>query len=171
MRSFLIIAVVVLLAACAAPTSMQQKQGETLEVALDTPGVPKERIFDVTKSWFTNTLSAEKKVIESENRDAATLVGSASMPFPCSGGGCIGKHDWFIPFTMRADIKDGHLNVVFTQVRLTWPELSYRPGYDGPIEPYAKWDQIKARLQELAAELQQAVTGARAGTLPMLTAS
>lgn len=170
MRSVLIIAVSVLLAACAASAPVQNP-GETLEVALDAPGVPKERIFDVTKSWFTNTLPAEAKVIKSENREQATLTGTASMPFPRSGAGCIGKHEWAIPFTMRVDIKDGRFTVVFTQVRLTWPEISYRPAYEGPIEPYAKWDEVKARLQELAGELQQAVTGARVGTLPMLTGS
>jgi len=170
MRAFLIIAIALLLAACAASAPVQMP-GETLEVALDAPGVPKERIFDVTKSWFTDKLAAEEKAIKSENRQDATLVGTAVLPFPCSGAGCIGKHEWAIPFTMRVDIKDGHFNVVFSQVRLTWPELSYRPGYEGPIEPYAKWDQVKARLQEIAVDLQQAVTGARLGALPMLTGS
>src|SRR5262249_29962950 len=127
---------------------------------LEAPGTPKERIFDATKAWFTDTLRAESKSIEYENRQEATLVASATIPCPCSGADCIGKHDWKLPFTMRVDIKDARFTVSFSNVRLTWPEISYRSAYSGPVQPYGKWDTVKAHFQSLGTEIQQAVIAA-----------
>jgi hypothetical protein len=159
MHAFRIIGMALLLVGCASTTSRQQP-GETLEVALAAPGAPKERIFDLTRSWITGSLRAEAKGIESENRQEGKLVAHATIPYPC-GADCTSKHGWEVPFKMRVDIQDARLNVAFSNVRLTWPEYSYRPAYDGPVQPYGSWDAVKARLSEIANELQQAVVSPR----------
>jgi len=165
MRASRIVGVALLLAACATTPSVQQT-GATIEAAFEVPGVPKERIFDVTRAWVTNDLRAQAKGIEAENRAQGKLVAFATAPYPCAGDECERKHGWEVPFKMRVDIKDAGFTVTFTNVRLTWPEYSYRPAYDGPVQPYGDWQLIKAYLQDLAGQLQRAVVGNRASTFP-----
>jgi hypothetical protein len=159
MRSLWLIGAALVLAGCAT-TAPAPSADETIEVALEAPGVPKERIFDATKAWFTDKLRAESKSIEYENRQEAALVATATLPYPCEAAECIGKHGWEVPLTMRVDIKDARFTVSFSKIRLTWPEISYRSAYSGPVRPYGNWDKLKAHLQGLGAEIQQAAVGA-----------
>lgn len=158
MHALRFIAVACVLAGCASTQPVQQAD-ETIEVTLEAPGAPKERIFDVIRSSITDKLRAAQGVIDSENRQQGTLVAHATIPFPCSGDDCRSKHGWELPFTMRVDIQDARFKVAFTKIRLTWPEYSYRPAYDGPVRPYGDWESVKARLTGLAGELQRAVMG------------
>ena len=47
---------------------------------------------------------------------------------------------------LRVETNDSAARVTFNDVRLTWPERSYRPSYDGPVRPYGDWEAVKARL-------------------------
>jgi hypothetical protein len=147
---------VLVLAGCAAVAPAPTGDVDSkIEVAQEMPGVSKGQIFDASKAWIGANFRSGKRIIEYENREEGTLIANSTVPFPCSGSECTGKGDWVVLFTMRVDIKDGGSRVSFPSVLLTWPQLSYRPGYEGPVRPYGNWDAVKARLLRLAAELQR----------------
>jgi len=154
MRSLRVLAAVLLLAGCAAAAPAGDVDSK-IEVARAVPGASKDRIFNATKAWIGANFHSAKRIIDYENRDEGVLIASSMIPFPCSGAQCTAKADWVVLFTVRVDIQDGSSRVTFTNVLLTWPQLSYRPGYEGPVRPYGDWDAVKARLLGLAADMQR----------------
>ena len=154
MRSFRVLAAVLVLAGCAAAAPVGDVDSK-IEVAQAVPGASKDRIFNATRAWIGANFHSAKRGIDYENQDEGVLIASSMIPFPCTGAQCATQGDWVVLFTMRVDIQDGSSRVAFTNVLLTWPQLSYRPGYEGPVRPYGDWDAVKARLLSLAAEMQR----------------
>jgi hypothetical protein len=146
-------------AACAsAPTG--GRVDPPIEVALAAPGASKDRILDLTRAWMTENFRAPPPAIQTD-KTTGVLSAKAAIPYPCSGPNCTAKDDWLVPFTMRVETHEGAGRITFKDVRLTWPERSYRPSYDGPVRPYGDWEAVKARLLGLGDELQRALAEAQ----------
>ena len=156
MRSIRACAATLVLVGCASAMPVEDAD-RTIEVVQEVPGISKDQIFNATKVWVAGNFRSAKQIIEYENREEGTLIGNASIPFPCSGIGCTGNDDWHMPFTMRVDMKDGRFRIGFTNVRLVWTPTPYRSGYDGPVRTQGNWESVKARLSGLAPELRKAI--------------
>jgi len=161
MRALQAFAAALVVAACA---SVPPGAGvdPPIEVALAAPGASKDRILDLTRTWIAENFRAPPPAIQSDNA-TGVLSAKVVIPYPCSGPNCTAKDDWVVPFTMRVETKDSAARITFNNVRLTWPERSYRPSYDGPVRPYGDWEAVKTRLLGIGQELQRAVAEAPRG--------
>jgi hypothetical protein len=123
------------------------EEDRTIEKVFDAPGYSKDQVFDATKIWVAENFRSAKAVLEYENKDAGTIIGNGSIPYPCKGLECIGASDWKVPFTMRVDVKDQKFRLTFTNVHLSWTaQPGVRTAYDGPPARKGAIDNIRPVL-------------------------
>jgi hypothetical protein len=118
-------AVVMLMAAIGLPgcassadfVMLDQPIAKVYEVKAD-----KVRIFNVSRQWVAENFRSARAVVEYEDKDAGTLIGNGSIPYPCvdvSSWNCATlRQSVTLQFTMRLDSKDDRFRLEFTNLRV-----------------------------------------------------
>jgi hypothetical protein len=154
-----IVAVVTLftLAGCVSVEPLSEDQ-KTFSVVKDVPGATKDQIHTGAKIWIAENFRSAKAVIEYDNKEDGTLIGNGSVKYPCSGVECVAKHDWYIPFTMKIEGKDGKMRMSFSNIRVAWPPSSSGPAGDNPVWSQGQMLDIKPALEAQATHLAGSIT-------------
>lgn len=150
--------VVLALAGCAGMAPV--KPPRAIERVYDLPGLTQQQIYDRTLIWAAEHFRSAKHVLEYQDPATATVIGNGRTPYPCSGGDCFARGDWEVPFTFRAEAKDGKMRVTFTNVRLWFPPVGapfYTPSHEGEIGTQGGLDSATEAVMKIADSLAAAV--------------
>lgn len=150
----------------AAKSAPITEEDRTIVQVFEAPGYTKDQIFAATKMWIAENFKSAKAVIEYENKDEGTIIGNGIIRYPCGGAfACMAKGDWTVPFTMRAESKDGRFRLTFTNIHLAWP-ASYSsgistPAHDGPVNQRSDLDKIRPELLKFGEQLLTSMSKAK----------
>lgn len=94
-----------------------------IESVTGMPGYDKGQIYTGTKTWIAETFWSAKVVIENDDKEAGTIIGNASVEFPCVGNifTCAGKSDKRLQFTLRVDMKDQKFKITLSNMSSFYP--------------------------------------------------
>lgn len=140
MKRFMLSMAILLIAGCA---SMQQSPdaGKPSEYVLAAQGKTKDQIFSITKSWIAETFVSAKDVIDDADPKAGLIIAKGIVPHPCIQAHGCGSNS--ISFTLRVDMKDGKLRMIFSNPLIISPpipgtlkdyESRYSPKMVGDVE-------------------------------------
>jgi hypothetical protein len=155
--------IVIMCAMAIGCASMQQisETERTFERVVEVPGMPQEQIYEGIKIWIANNFKSSKAVIEYDNKESGTVIGNGIIKYPCKGIECVAKNDWTVPFTMRADTKDGKFRLTFTNLKLSWPPSAsgghFTSGHEGPISTKADIDKVRPVLAAFGDEIKSSL--------------
>lgn len=140
------------LAGCAGMQEITEEQ-RTITTVSDVPGLGRERIFAGTKIWIAENFRSAKAVLEYENKEDGTIIGNASIPYPCDGMSCLARGDWSVPFTIKVEMKDAKIRTTFSNIRVTYPPGQGLPAGNFPLKHQGDYETIKPALEALSGAL------------------
>jgi hypothetical protein len=131
-------------------------KGTVIESVTEMPGYGKEQIYTGTKTWIAETFQSAKAVIENDDKDAGTIIGNASVEFPCVGNifSCAGKSDKRLQFTLRVDMKDQKFKVTLSNMTSFYPTGENMALWKHDIDEAARpalaklGEQLKATIEK-----------------------
>lgn len=144
------------LAACVSMQEITEEQ-RTITTVSDVPGLGRDRIFAGTKIWIAENFRSAKAVLEYENKEDGTIIGNASIPYPCDGMSCLARGDWSVPFTIKVEMKDAKIRTTFSNIRVTYPPGQGLPAGNFPLKHQGDYEAIKPALEALTADLAVAL--------------
>ena len=130
---------------------LDQPVSKVYEVKAD-----KARIFSVGRQWIAENFRSAKAVVEYEDQETGTLIGTGYIPYPCAGDSweCSTQRQVLkLLFTMRMDTKDGKFRLEFTNLKVSsqYGEVGQMRKSDVPMAERALLafgDQISNRLSD-----------------------
>ncbi len=141
---------------CAGMQPVPDSERTVIKV-IETPGQSKDKLFNATRVWFSESFKSSKAVIDLEDKEQGIIIGKGNTKFPCQGLDCMTLADRRLKFTMRVDVKDEKMRVTFNDIGMSWP-ASYSggiasPSYDGPINTIGDMQKAKPELERIADSL------------------
>lgn len=148
------------LTGCAGMQPVPESEKTVIKV-IETPGQSKDKIYNATRVWFSESFKSSKAVIDLEDKEQGIIIGKGNTKFPCQGFDCMSKADWRLKFTMRVDMKDEKMRITFNDIGVAWPS-SYSggiasPSYDGPINTIGDMQKAKPELERIADSLAASI--------------
>lgn len=150
MKSLLWIVGVMVFSGCA---PIPVKEIPPRESVIEMPGLSKDQIYAATKIWIAETFRSAKAVTQDDDKEAGRIIGNGRINYPCGGSACLGLAVWTLDFTLRVDVKDEKMRIIFTNMSVGIPSPG---GISGPA-PEGQMEYILRAQDKMCEELRAAI--------------
>lgn len=139
---------------------MRLVPSETVAVqrTIDVQGSNRDKIFDASKLWISRKIPADSKGTDVVDRQAGLIIYHGIVPVPTTALTEIIENR-LIRFTLREEIKDGHVRLTFDNITLVSPEAynhsTWSGGHERQVRTPEELSQVRYVLGSLAAGLEK----------------
>jgi len=116
---------------CVGTKPIPESEKGPIEYVIEVQGFEKNYIYDTIRMWIAENFKSAKAVIEYTNKENGTIIGNGSMEYLCQGMECFAiAYNGLTSsafFTMRVDIKDNKIRLIFMNLRYSIGGHPYQP--------------------------------------------